>query len=274
MEAVSAGRRESEMQIANKVVLITGASRGIGAASAGEFRRRGAQVCLTGRDEDALARQARQGELRIAGDLSDTEFRAHLIAAVLDRLGRIDILVNNAGYGIFWPPSAAPVDEVRAMFEVNVIAPLALSHLVLPAMRSNNSGCIVNISSIGAEVMLPWISLYCASKSAASAMSAAVRCEVAGSGIHVMTVCPGYVSTEFKSNARGPHPPAQLMGPGKFGITTDECAKAIVRGVERNARMVVTPRIGWLLVLAQRMLPGWMESRMTSYFKNMQKEVA
>lgn len=262
------------MEIADKVVLITGASRGIGAACAAEFRRRGALVCLTGRDQDALARQAREGELRIAGDLSDAEFRARLIAAILERFGRVDILVNNAGYGMYWRPPVAPIEEVRAMFEVNTIAPLALAQLVLPSMRTRNTGAIVNVSSLGAEVMLPWISLYCASKSAASAISSALRCESAGSGIHVMTVCPGYVTTEFKSNARGPHPPATLMGPGKFGISTEECAKAIVRGVERNARMVVTPRIGWLLVLGQRMFPAWMESRMTAYFKQMQEEAA
>jgi short-subunit dehydrogenase len=264
------------MEIRDQIVLVTGASRGIGAACAAAFRARGSRLSITGRDEGALARQSTPGDLTIAGDITSADFRARLIAATLERFGRIDILVNNAGAGIYWPPSTAPLEEVRHMFELNLFAPLDLAQRVLPQMRKQNSGCIVNISSMGGEVVLPWISLYCASKSALSALTSALRSELSGSGIHAMTVCPGYVATDFKTNATGPRPPARMMGApsSPFAITAQQCADAILRGVERNARLVVTPRSGWLLIAAQRLFPGLVESRLTAFMKNLQSEAA
>jgi short-subunit dehydrogenase len=264
------------MEISNQIVLITGASRGIGAACAEAFRNRGARLALTARDAAALARYAQPEDLVVAGDITDDEFRRRLIERAIERFGRIDILVNNAGAGLYWPPSAAPLDEVRRMFELNFFAPLALSQLVLPHMRRRNSGCLVNVSSIGGEILLPWISLYCASKFALSALTSALRSELQGSAVRAMTVCPGYVSTEFKAHASGPAPPPGVMGSpsSRFAITSEECAAAIVRGVERDARIVVTPRSGWLLIAAQRLVPGLVESRLTSFWKSHQPEAA
>ncbi|HEY3841531.1 MAG TPA: SDR family NAD(P)-dependent oxidoreductase [Bryobacteraceae bacterium] len=258
---------------------MTGASRGIGAACAAAFRRRGCLLCLTGRDESALRRNSATEDLVMAGDIRDDEFRSRLVASAVERFGRIDILVNNAGAGIYWPPSGAPLNEVRGMFELNLFAPLSLSQVVLPHMRERNSGCIVNISSMGGEVMLPWISLYCASKFALSALTSALRSELAGTGIHAMTVCPGYVATDFKTNAVGPRPPAALMGPpstggSRFSVTPQQCAEAILRGIQRNARVVVTPRSGWLLIGAQRLFPGLVESRLTAFMKSLESEAA
>jgi short-subunit dehydrogenase len=266
------------MDIAHQVVLITGASRGIGAACAAAFRTHGARLCLTGRDQAALARESAPDDLVIPGDITSGDFRAHLVAAALQRYGRIDILINNAGAGLYWPPSAAPLEEVRHLFELNFFAPLALSQLALPQMRKRRSGCIVNISSMGGEVMLPWIPLYCASKFALSALTSALRSELTGSGVHAMTVCPGYVATDFKSNAVGPRPPEPMMGApagsSRFSITPQQCAAAILRGVERNSRFVVTPPSGWLLIAAQRLFPRLVESRLTAFMKSLQSEAA
>src|SRR5262249_51226595 len=156
-------------------------------------------------------------------------------------------LVNNAGAGLYWPCSAAPLDDVRHLFELNVFAPLALAQLVLPSMRKRNSGYIVNISSMGGEVVLPWLPLYCASKFALTAMSTGLRSELSDTAIRVMTVCPGYVTTDFKSNAVGPLPPARMMGSAssRFAITAEQCASAILHGIAKNSRVVVTPRAGW-----------------------------
>jgi short-subunit dehydrogenase len=214
----------------------------------------------------------------LAGDIRDANFRSGLIAATLERFGGIDILVNNAGAGIYWVPSTAPLEEVRGMFELNLFAPLALSQLVLPHMRKQKSGCIVNISSMGGEVVLPWISLYCASKFALSALTSALRSELSGSGVHAMTVCPGYVATDFKANAAGPRPADRLMGRpaggARFAITPEQCAEAILRGIERRARVVVTPRSGWLLIAAQRLFPSLVEARLTAFMKNLESEAA
>jgi short-subunit dehydrogenase len=264
------------VEILNQVVLITGASRGIGAACASAFRSRGARLCLTARDASAVAGQSAAGDLAIAGDITSSDFREHLVAATVERFGRIDILVNNAGAGVYWPPSSAPLDEVRELFELNVFAPLAMAQLVLPHMRKQSSGFVVNISSMGGEVVLPWISVYCASKFALSALSTGLRSDLAGAGIHMMTVCPGYVDTDFKSRARGPRPPERIMGSpsGPFSITPAQCAEAILRGVERNARFVVTPRAGWLLIAAHRLFPRLVESRLTAFMKSARNEAA
>jgi short-subunit dehydrogenase len=264
------------MDIANQIVLVTGASRGIGAACAEAFRRRGAHLSLTARDEAALRRNAAAEDLITTGDITSAEFRSQLVEATLQRFGRIDILINNAGAGLYGPPSTAPLDEVRHLFELNFFAPLSLTQLVLPQMRKQNSGRIVNISSMGGEIMLPWLPLYCASKFALSALTSAIRQELSGTGIHAMTVCPGYVSTEFKANAVGPRPPARMMGSttGPFAITPQQCAADILRGVERNARFIVTPRAGWVLIAAQRLFPRLVESRLTAFMKTSESEAA
>ena len=264
------------MDIGNQVVLITGASRGIGAACAEALRGRGAKLCLTARDEASLLRQASANDFVLAGDITSSDFRARLVDGVLQRFGRIDIVVNNAGAGNYWPPSTAPLQEVRQTFELNFFAPLALTQLVLPYMRKQNSGCIVNMSSMGGEIVLPWIPLYCASKFALSALSSALRSELSGTGIHAMTVCPGYVETDFKSHASGPPPPPALMGSSssRFSITPQQCAADIVRGLERRARVVVTPRSGWLLILGQRLFPRLVEARLTAFMKNLESEAA
>jgi short-subunit dehydrogenase len=266
----------SRMRISNRVVLITGASRGIGAACAAVFRERGAHLILTARDQAALADASQPEDLSMAGDITDDAFRARLVDDGLRRFERIDILVNNAGAGIYWPPSTAPLEEVRRMFELNLFAPLSMTQLVLPEMRRRGDGCVVNVSSIGGEVVLPWISLYCASKFAVSALTIALRSELVGSGVRAMTVCPGYVGTDFKLHAPGPRPPEGVGGSpsSRFAITPRQCAEAIVRGVERDARIVVTPRFGWLLIAAQRLFPAVVEARLAAFLKTHQDKAA
>lgn len=259
------------MQLSNTVVLITGASRGIGAACAQVFRARGAHLCLTARDSDRLDAVASADDLVIAGDITEETLRQRLVEQAVARFGRIDILINNAGAGIYWPSSSVPLDEARAAFELNLFAPLALTQAVLPHMRAQGSGCIANISSIGADIVLPWLPVYCASKSALSALTLALRAELDGTGVRAMTVCPGYVDTEFKSRAAGPMPPAELMGsPGsssRFAITAEQCAEAVAAGIERDARIVVTPASGWWLLAVHRLFPSWIQSRMTALYR-------
>jgi short-subunit dehydrogenase len=264
------------MEISNSSILITGASRGIGAACAAAFRSLGARLCLTGRDEAALQRNSTPDDLVLAGEITSADFRKTLIAATLQRFNGLDILINNAGAGLYGAVSTAPLDEVRRLFELNVFAPLALTQLVVPQMRGHGHGCIVNISSLGGQIVLPWLPLYCASKFSLSAWTAALRAELAGSGVHAITVCPGYVDTDFEANAAGPRPPAKLMGSSskRFSVTPEQCAAAIVRGVQRDANVVVTPRSAWLLLAAQRLWPGLVESALTTAMKNAQSESA
>jgi|SRR5579871_30353 len=252
------------MRIEGKVVLITGASQGIGAACAAEFARAGARLSLTARSQDGLAAAAPQGALITAGDLTQEETRRAVVERTLERYGAIDILINNAGAGLYGPSWSAPMEEVRWLMELNFFALLGMTQLVVPSMRARRSGMIVNVGSIAGKVPLPWMNLYSASKYAVGALTEGLRMELRRDGVRAMMVCPGYVQTAFQEHARGGQAPAAIRKTRRFTITAAECATALRRGVERDARTVVTPGVGWLLVLAMRLFPGLVEGRMAA----------
>jgi len=110
--------------------------------------------------------------------------------------------------------------------------------------------------------VLPWMTLYSTSKYAVGALTEGLRMELRGSNVHAMVVCPGYVNTAFQQHATGGGAPESVVRARRFAITAEECAAAIRRGVERQARTVVTPRMGWLLIAAVRLLPGLVQGRM------------
>jgi short-subunit dehydrogenase len=254
------------MQISEKVVLITGASEGIGAACVQAFRDRGARIALTARSCEKLQRLAHSGDAVVRADLYNREERVRLIDTVLQQFGRIDILVNNAGVALYSPAWNSPEEETRRMFELNFFAPLHLSRLVAPHMRKRNSGCIVNVSSIAGKVTLPWFTLYSASKYAICSLTDGLRMELAPAGVHVMAVCPAYVSTRFQQNIIGPgRVPERLARSSTFRITAQECARALVRGVERRKRTVVVPGSAWLFIAFARLFPGLLDSQLIRY---------
>ncbi|MEO7653771.1 MAG: SDR family NAD(P)-dependent oxidoreductase [Bryobacteraceae bacterium] len=250
------------MQLRGKVVLITGASEGIGAACAAVFHKRGARVALVARSADKLQSAAPAGSLAIAGDITDVATRSTIVDRTVAQFGAIDVLVNNAGIGLYAPTCSAPLDDVRAMFELNWFAPLALIQLVVPHMRKAGGGTIVNIGSIAGKVTLPWLTLYSASKYALGSMTDGLRMELHRDGIRSMIVCPGYVETGFQSHVLSGRPPDRLMSGKKFAITPEQCAEALVRGVEQEKRTVVTPAAGWLLTAASRLFPRIVDAQL------------
>jgi len=249
------------MRIEGKVALITGASEGIGAACAAEFARAGARLSLCARSEEGLRRAGGDRALLTAGDLTDESVRRRAVERTLERYGAIDILVNNAGVGLYIPSWEAPEAEVRRVLELNFFALLGMVRLVAPHMRARRSGTIVNVGSIGGKIVLPWLTVYSASKYAVGALTEGLRMELRRDGIRTMLVCPGYVLTEFQRRAVGEIPPQVVRG-RRFAITAAECAADIRRGVERDARTVMSPRVGWLLVALARLLPRVVEARM------------
>lgn len=250
------------MRISGKVVLITGASEGIGAACAAAFRDRGARLVLSARNEQKLRQAGGSDDVIVAGDLTDATAREQVVSRALDQFGAVDILINNAGVGLYAPMSTAPIEDVRRMFELNFFTVVAMTQLVVAAMRRQRSGTIVNVSSIAGKVTLPWFTAYSASKYAVCSLSDGLRMELKRDGIHVMTVCPGYVKTGFQSHVLAGSPPDSVQRSRRFAITAEQCAAAIVRGVERNARTVVTPRTGWLFIAAERLLPRLTDAQM------------
>jgi short-subunit dehydrogenase len=250
------------LRIEGKVVLITGASQGIGAACAVEFARAGAKLSLTARSVGQTVAPA--NALIIPGDITQESVRREIVERTLERFGVIDILINNAGVGLYEPSWGATMENVRWLMELNFFAPLALTQLVAPHMRTRRSGMIVNVGSVAGKVPLPWMTLYCASKYALGALTEGMRMELRRDGIRTMIVCPGYVKTGFQENARGGSIPDTVARSRRFAITAAECATAIRRGVEREARTVVTPAAAWLLVFAMRLFPSIVESRLAA----------
>jgi len=244
------------MQIAGSVVLITGASQGIGAACAAAFRRRGAKLALIARNEERLREVAGHDGLVLAGDLTDAVFRQQAIATTIQTYGAIDVLINNAGVGLYVPAWSATDAQVRELFDLNFFAPLALSQLAIPHMRQRGRGMLVNVSSIAGEITLPWFTLYSASKHALGSLTVGLRLELERDGIRTMTVCPGYVNTEFQRHAIAGTPPASLQRRRPLSVSVEQCAQTIVRGVERDSCMVVTPRTGWAVIWLRRLFPA------------------
>jgi short-subunit dehydrogenase len=256
------------MDIRDKVVIITGASAGIGAACAAAFRKRGALLALTARSLTGLEQAGDRDALLIPADLRAKDAPERIAGAALERYGRIDILVNNAGIGMYAPAWNAALDDVRSMFELNVFAPLRMIQAVVPHMRRQGRGVIVNVSSIAGKVTLPWLSLYSASKYALCSLGDGLRMELRRDGIHTVTVCPGYVSTDFQRHAiGGGAPPEAVANSRRFCITANQCAEAIARGVERGARTVMAPRAGWLFVAAARLAPKFIDARLERLYR-------
>jgi short-subunit dehydrogenase len=252
------------LDIRGKIVLLTGASAGIGRACAQAFSAAGARLILTARSRQGLeetAQLAAPAEIHIhEADLTDPEALAGLCTDIRERFGRLDVLVNNAGVGLYIPSYESQPETVRRLFELNVLAPVELVRRLLPFIP--RGGMIVNISSIVGKAPLPWMPLYSASKHALSAYSDALRMELEGSGVHVLAVHPGYVSTGFGANTLEGEIPENIGGRKRFGITAEQCAAAIVEGIRKEKRTVVTPAVGWGLIAASRLIPRLLYKRL------------
>ena len=252
------------MRLDGKVVLITGASEGIGAACAAEFAAAGARLSLTARSADGLARAGGASALITAGDLTLEETRQRVVARTLERFGAIDLLINNAGVGLYAHSWSASMEDVRQLMELNFFALLGMIQLVAPHMRNRRSGMIVNVSSIGGKMPLPWATLYSASKYAVTALTEGLRMELRGDGVKTMLACPGYVTTGFQQHVRAGKAPDAVLRARRRAITAAECARAIRRGVERDARTIMVPRAGWFLVALASLFPSLVEARMAA----------
>ncbi len=189
--------------LAGQVIIITGASAGIGEATARRLARGGAKVVITARRPDRLEALARAIDpsgarvLAVAGDITSDTDRRKLVEATLQKFGRIDGLVNNAGYGTRGPVEIAPIDVIRKNYETNVFALIALTQLVLPAMRERGSGCIVNIGSVAGRIARPLSSIYDSTKHALEALTDGLRGELKPFGVRVTLIRPGFILTEF-----------------------------------------------------------------------------
>ncbi|MFP4632874.1 MAG: SDR family oxidoreductase [Halobacteriales archaeon] len=178
-------------------VIVTGASSGIGRATAGRFHDEGWRVYATARDTDDIEDLADRGMETIRLDVTDDEQVEEAVSAVEDDGDGVDCLVNNAGVGVLAAVEDLSADELHRQMDVNLYGPQRLMRRVLPGMRERGEGTVVNVSSVSGRVSTPGMGAYCASKHALEALSDAARAEVDGFGVDVVLVEPGPVETPF-----------------------------------------------------------------------------
>jgi uncharacterized protein len=228
-----------------KVVIVTGASSGIGAALAQAFSEKGALLTLTARRRDRLegvAGKCTSGALVIGADLTREADRLEVVRRTLEQWNRIDILVNNAGSGGYGPFLAATEEDWRRIFEINLFTPVFMTRAVLPPMISRGTGTVVNIASIaGLLAHSDNVAPYVASKHAVIGFSRALSRDLAGTGIRILAVCPHLTDTEFFSVSPGAREMAPVVEKFRsFMDTPEEVARGILTQLD-SKRLVVFP---------------------------------
>lgn len=239
------------MNIKGKVVIVTGASSGIGEATARQFAREGARVVLAARRVDRLEVLAQEihsigngsEALVVRTDLSKLEDIQSLVRQALGKFGRIDVLVNNAGFGrVDWLENLDPEKDIQSQFDVDVLGVVQTTRQVLPVMMQQRSGHIINICSMAGLVAMPTYTIYAACKHAVHGFSEALRREVRPWGIDVSVIYPGGVMTEFKQHA-GIHRKTGAATPKRLLLKADEVAAAVLKLVRRPRSMQILPQL-------------------------------
>lgn len=241
------------MRIEGRKVLITGGASGIGLATAEALAARGAHLLIAGRREEALAaaaarlRESGAVVATVAADVTTEAGRTALIASAGDRLGGLDVLVNNAGGVRAGRLEDVTEREIRAMVEVNLVGPLLLTRLALPLLRESGDAMVVNVSSGIALIGAPFYATYAAVKAGIARFGEAMRRELKGEGVHVLTVYPAATDTPMMGSSRaGPElgfsreAAAEVGAAIAAGIEADSFE--VVRGGETRARMIAANR--------------------------------
>lgn len=259
------------MEISGKVVVVTGASMGIGEEIAKVFAEQGAKVVLLSRDASrAEAARARIGHtentIAMSCDVRNREEIDRILGLTMHHFGRVDVWVNNAGRGLVSSVAGMDPEVYRDIFETNLFGTIAGMQAVLPVMKQQRSGTIINISSVAGHIPLPYSGVYSATKFAMNAIGKAAGVELRGSGVHVMTVCPGYIATGFSANAAYGGERGQVRPKEVRGITADRVARAVLNGFRKQKREVVVPAYYHIFIKLYQLWPGlveWGMARMT-----------
>jgi short-subunit dehydrogenase len=262
------------MDIKGKVVIVTGASSGIGEATARQFGWVGAKVVLAARRVDRLEALAQEinsmgteaETLVVEADLSRLEDIQSLIRQTLDTFGRIDVLVNNAGFGrLDWLENLDPKKDIESQFDVNVLGLVQTTRQALPAMIRQRQGHIINMCSMAGLIATPTYTIYAACKHAVHGFSEALRREVKPWGIHVSLIYPGGVATEFNQHT-GYKRKTGAGTPKILSQTATEVGRAVVELVRRPRAMQLIPWLWIFPALLNKLFPSIVDYIMINKF--------
>ncbi len=246
------------MSFANQVVILTGASSGIGEALAKQMGTARAKVGLIARRRDrleALAQTIRQegGQVEyVAADVTQREQVIQAIQTLRDQLGPVDLLIANAGLGKPTYVDHSNLDEIEAMIQVNLLGVIFAIAAVLPEMLERKQGHLSAVSSLAAYKCLPGESAYCASKAAINSYLEGLRIQLRDHGIRVTTICPGFIKTPMTEQHDFDMP---------FVMDADEAARRIVRALERKVKVFNFPWQTTRMIRLLRWLPDWLVLR-------------
>jgi len=255
--------------LTGKVALVTGGSRGIGAASARALADQGAEVAISyGASADkaeAVVRDLKAKGVRakaFKADQADSAQVERLVQDVAKEFGHLDILINNAGVGATGHFADAAPERLRTIMEVNFFGLTETTRLFLPLLKLGNLPAIVNVSSVIGKRALPGSSEYCASKFAVQGFSEALRAELDKDGVDVLVVCPGRTRTNFMRNLL--EKKTGRIADQSQGQSSEHVAEATLRALERGKNEICLTLSGWLMVTVNRFWPGlvnWIAAR-------------
>ena len=255
------------MQLDGLVVVVTGASMGIGEAIAKLFAAEGANVVMLSRDA-ARAEAARtqvgfpDRTIALSCDVRNSEEIDRVLALTLHHFKRVDVWINNAGHGLLDSISQMEMSAFHDLFETNFFGAVSAMQAVIPVMRQQGGGTIINISSVAGHIPMPFHAAYSASKFALNAMGYAAGVELKRDHIRVLTVCPGYVQTAFGENAIRGKELKRVRPRSVRGVTAERVARATLHGFLKQKRQVIVPWPMHLVVKLYQMFPRVVERAM------------
>jgi short-subunit dehydrogenase len=267
--------KPSKISVSGKVVVITGASMGIGEAIARLFADEGARVVLLSRDPGrAEAARGRVGHtentMALSCDVRHREEIDRVVGLSLHHFKSIDVWINNAGHGLMDAVAGVDMAAVHETFDTNFFGTVACMQAALAVMKQQGAGTIINISSVAGHLPLPFHAVYSATKFAMNAFGKAANVELNGSGIHVMTVCPGFVRTDFTANAIKGKEARTVRPSSARGISVERVARAVLRGYLKQKREVVVPWTMHPAIKVYQLFPGLVERTMVKMTKRVE----
>lgn len=279
MTSIGRDDKNPSMQLGGKVAVITGASMGIGEAVGSLFVRQGASVVLSSRDAARVeaARERigfRERTLAVTCDVRNREEIDRLMSLTLHNFGRCDIWINNAGHGLVDTVERLDLKQCRALFDTNFFGAVDGMQVAIPVMKRQGAGTIINISSVVGHLPIPGQAAYSASKHAMNAIGMAARMELEGTGVHVMTVCPGYIESNFDVNAVRGADPRRIWSRYRRAAPASVVANAVLDGYLKGKREVVTPWKYHLFIKLYELFPQVLERYMVRTLRPVDERAA